>query len=103
MSPEDILTEKRDDVLLVTLNRPDRLNAWTDQMRREMMDAFDAANADAEVGHRATTICHLASICRQLGRKLQWDPKAERFIDDDQANQLISRPRRKGYELPEVG
>lgn len=57
-------------------------------------------NANAEVGHRATTIAHLASICRQLGRKLQWDPKAERFIDDDQANQLISRPRRKGYELP---
>jgi predicted dehydrogenase len=57
-------------------------------------------NANAEVGHRATTISHLASICRQLGRKLQWDPKAERFVDDDQANQLISRPRRKGYELP---
>lgn len=60
-------------------------------------------NANAEVGHRATTICHLASICRQLGRKLAWDPKAERFVDDDEANQLLSRPRRKGYELPEMG
>jgi len=60
-------------------------------------------HANAEVGHRATTICHLANICRQLGRKLHWDPKAERFVNDEEANGLISRPRRAGYELPEVG
>ena len=48
--------------------------------------------ADAEAGHRATTICHLINICRKLGRKLQWDPKAERFLGDDEANQFLSRP-----------
>jgi predicted dehydrogenase len=58
--------------------------------------------ADAETGHRATTICHLINICRKLGRKLQWDPKIEKFINDDAANKLVSRPRRKGYELPTV-
>jgi len=58
--------------------------------------------ANAETGHRATTLCHLVNICRELGRNLQWDPKTERFVDDKGANQLISRPRRKGYELPEV-
>jgi predicted dehydrogenase len=59
-------------------------------------------NADAETGHRATTLCHLMNICRAVQRKLRWDPKAEKFIGDDEANQLLSRPRRKGYELPEV-
>ncbi|MFH1744377.1 MAG: Gfo/Idh/MocA family oxidoreductase [bacterium] len=59
-------------------------------------------NAHVEAGHRATALCHLVNICRDLGRKLQWDPKAERFIDDDEANGTLSRPRRKGYELPEV-
>jgi len=58
--------------------------------------------ADAETGHRATTVCHLINICRKLGRKLQWDPKAEKFVNDQQANRLISRPRREGYELPSV-
>lgn len=59
-------------------------------------------NADVEIGHRSTTLCHLANICRDLGRKLRWDPQAERFPGDDEANARLSRPRRKGYELPEV-
>jgi predicted dehydrogenase len=57
-------------------------------------------NADVETGHRATTLCHLVNICRVMQRKLQWDPKAEKFKGDDEANKLLSRPRRKGYELP---
>ncbi len=60
-------------------------------------------NADAETGHRATTLCHLVNICRTVQRKLQWDPRAEQFIGDEEANKLLSRPRRKGYELPEIG
>jgi hypothetical protein len=56
--------------------------------------------ADVEIGHRATTVCHLVHICRQVGHKLQWDPNAERFVGDEEANRLLSRPRRKGYELP---
>lgn len=59
--------------------------------------------ADVETGHRATTVCHLINICRKLGRKLHWDPKAEKFVGDDEANRLLSRPRRKGYELPNIG
>ncbi|MEO8662708.1 MAG: Gfo/Idh/MocA family oxidoreductase [Bryobacteraceae bacterium] len=59
-----------------------------------------APNATAETGHRATTVCHLVNITRQVGRKLKWDPVAEQFADDPQANKLLWRPRRKGYELP---
>jgi hypothetical protein len=58
--------------------------------------------ADAETGHRATSVCHLINICRKLGRKLMWNPQAEIFIGDDEANKLIARPRRQGYDLPAV-
>jgi predicted dehydrogenase len=58
--------------------------------------------APATVGHRSTTICHLIGICRELGRKLQWDPVKEQFLGDEEANRLRSRPRRKGYELPSI-
>jgi hypothetical protein len=34
-----------------------------------------------------------------LKRKLRWDPEREAFLDDPQANALLDRPRRKGYEL----
>ncbi len=59
-------------------------------------------NADVEIGHRSNTLCHLINICRELKRKLKWDPKAEQFVGDAEANKKLSRPRRKGYELPSV-
>jgi predicted dehydrogenase len=58
--------------------------------------------ADVEIGHRSVSVCHLANITRQLNRKLRWDPEAERFADDAEAGDLLTRPRRNGYELPET-
>lgn len=58
-------------------------------------------NADVEIGHRSITVCHLANIAREIGRKVRWDPERETFPGDDEANAYVSRPRRKGYELPE--
>ncbi len=49
MSFEQIATELADGVLTVTLNRPDRLNAWTPTMGRELIEAFDRADADDQV------------------------------------------------------
>ncbi len=59
-------------------------------------------NADVEIGHRSITICHLLNIARELGRKLRWDPEKEQFVGDDEANKLLDRPRRAGFELPTV-
>jgi hypothetical protein len=58
--------------------------------------------AHVEAAQRANSICHLICICRELNRKLKWDPKKEEFIGDEEANKLRSRDRRKGYELPEI-
>jgi len=68
----------------------------------ECMRTRKEPNASAEIGHRSTTVCHLVNICRDLGRKLRWDPVAEEFPGDEEANKLRSRARRKGYELPKV-
>ena len=46
---ETITTERRDGVLLITLNRPERLNAWTYKMGAELAAAVSAGNDDAEV------------------------------------------------------
>jgi len=59
-------------------------------------------NADVEIGHRSTSVCQLINISRDLGQKLRWDPQAERFPDNEQANTLLTRPRRKGFELPKI-
>jgi enoyl-CoA hydratase/carnithine racemase len=49
MDFEQITTELSDRVLTITLNRPERLNAWTPRMAEELIEAFDRADADDEV------------------------------------------------------
>jgi predicted dehydrogenase len=54
---------------------------------------------DVEIGHRATSWSHLATIAYLLGRKVQWDPAHERFIGDEEANRLIENPYREPWRL----
>jgi len=49
MNYETILYDVADGILTITLNRPDRLNAFTDRMMTELVDAFDRADADDAV------------------------------------------------------
>lgn len=73
------------------------LQNWLDCIRSR-----STPNAPVEVGHRSATVCHLANITRELGRTLQWNPERERFASDAEANKLLDRPRRGGFELPKV-
>ncbi len=50
MEYEQIIAEQRGAVLLLTLNRPERLNAWTSHMSAELGHAIEAANDDASIG-----------------------------------------------------
>lgn len=49
MTYQTILTDVKDGILTITMNRPERLNAWTYQMGNEMQDALAKANDDNEV------------------------------------------------------
>ncbi|MBS1106644.1 MAG: Enoyl-CoA hydratase/isomerase [Deltaproteobacteria bacterium] len=49
MAYETLLTELRDRVLTVTMNRPDRLNAFTTQMMLDWLHLLDAIDADDDV------------------------------------------------------
>ena len=60
--------------------------------RRQFLDCIKSRQqpfAHAEVGHRTASICHLNNIAMAVGRKLKWDPKAEQFVGDDEANKLL--------------
>ncbi|MHC4510360.1 MAG: Gfo/Idh/MocA family protein, partial [Planctomycetota bacterium] len=52
-----------------------------------------------ETAVRSDTICHLDDIAVRLSRKLRWDPEKEEFINDDQANRMLSRPMRSPWRL----
>jgi hypothetical protein len=55
--------------------------------------------APFEVGHRTTSLCQLGLIAIQVGRKLNWDPQAERFVNDDLANRFLGRARRSPWHF----
>jgi len=52
-----------------------------------------------ESAHRATTVCHAVSIGLRLGRSLKWDPQAERFVGDAQANTMLQRAMRPPWTV----
>lgn len=73
---------------------------------RNFLDAIrngTRAICDIETAVRSDTLCQLALIAVKQGRKLAWDPQAERFGSDEAANaQLQPREFRDGWKLPEV-
>ncbi len=63
--------------------------------KRDFLDCIKSRGqtlADAEVGHRTVSLCHLGHIAIQVGEKLQWDPQAERFVNNDEANRFLNGP-----------
>jgi predicted dehydrogenase len=55
--------------------------------------------ADVGVGASTSILCSLANLGYQLRRSLKWDPKAERFVGDADANRFLSRPGRGEWKL----
>lgn len=52
-----------------------------------------------EAGHRTASVCHLGNIAMRLKRPLRWDPAAERFRDDDEADSMLRRPYRGPWSI----
>ena len=55
--------------------------------------------SDVYTHHRAISTCHLANIALRSGRTIKWDPQAEQFVGDNEAQSWLSREQRKGYEI----
>ncbi len=75
MGYETIRHERRDAVALITLERPERMNAWTPLMARELADAIGAANDDDRVGAIVMTgagrgFCAGADMQDTFGKRL---------------------------------
>jgi hypothetical protein len=101
-NPSDLIADPPDPDLALPWEGPGwiarpHLQNWLDSIASRELPL-----ADVETGHRSVTLCHLANIARQLGRNLKWDPERETFPEDQEAATLLGRPRRVGYELPEI-
>jgi predicted dehydrogenase len=93
----------------VRLYRPSEVVSRTEGYKggehRNFLDCVKSRKpcyAPAEVGHRTITIAHLGNIAMLVGRKLKWDPEKERFVDDAEANAMLSRKQREPWTLDNV-
>jgi myo-inositol 2-dehydrogenase / D-chiro-inositol 1-dehydrogenase len=78
----------------------------TDNPAGEHRDFLDCVKSrkdpyfPVDIGHRVSTVCHLGNIAIKRGRKLKWDPQAEAFVGDEQANNMCKvRQMRKPWSL----
>lgn len=54
---------------------------------------------DASIGYRSISVCHLGNIAYWLKRPLRWDPAAERFVNDRQADSMLQRTMRSPWSI----
>jgi predicted dehydrogenase len=54
-------------------------------------------NADIEINHLSTSLCHLANIACRVGRTLNFDPENEQIPGDSEANGMLRRQYREGH------
>ncbi len=97
-----------------------RLQTWPDRLAREQIrpgqihlhkseDHHDdfihsiltrvRPGADVAVGARSITVCHLGNLAYELGRPLRWNPETEHFVNDPEAERLMSRHMRSPWHL----
>jgi hypothetical protein len=60
-------------------------------------------SCDVEFGHRCTSAALVANIAHKTRSYLQWDAKAERFTNNDRANELLHYQYRSPFQLPGTG
>ena len=86
---------------------PSSQRTWVDQGRhyQNFIDCVKSRKhedliADIEEGHYSSLLCHLGNIAYFTGRRLEFDSSSETFPADSQANELLHRQYRAGFELP---
>ena len=62
----------------------------------------ETPNAPALEGHRSAALVHLGNIATRLRRRIEFDPKEEKVVGDAEAQQMLKRKYRKGFEVPEL-
>ncbi len=88
--------------------RPSEIVARTDDKGGEHRNFIDCVKsrkpcyAPAETGHRTITIPHIGNIAMLLGRKLRWNPTAERFVGDTEADAMLSRKQREPWTIANI-
>jgi hypothetical protein len=89
--------------LLSTVIQPDEIHLYESRDHKgNFLDCILTRTetvAPVENAHRSVSVAHLGNIAMRLQRKVRWDPAAERFINDPEADRMLSRTMRAPWRL----
>ena len=90
---------------MLTTIQPVRSAGKLDAIINHMGNFFDCVKSrqppisDLASQHRSVSACHLGNISIRLRRPLRWDPAAEQFVGDEEANRWLRREQRSPYNI----
>ncbi len=83
------------------LLRQEKISRGGDAHQRDFLDAMKdrtrRPNAEIEIGHLSSSLCHLGNIVARTGRAIRFDPKTEMILGDEEAGKLLDRNYRPGH------
>jgi predicted dehydrogenase len=89
--------------LLTSAIGPNEIHLYkSDDHHQNFLDCIRSraeAITPARIAHRSIMVGHLGLIAMKLGRKVQWDPATEQFVNDPEADRMLARPMRSPWHL----
>ena len=89
--------------LLKTIIGPDEIQLpRSNDHRRNFLDSVKSRRdpiCPVNIAARTDAVCHQADITIRLGRKLHWDPENEAFINDEEANKMLTGYMRSPWHI----
>ncbi len=76
-------------------NSPGHIREFLNSIRTR-----ERTSCDVDYGHRLTKAGHLGNIAYRTGRRIEFDDKQERIVNDKAASRLLMRRYRKPWRLP---
>jgi predicted dehydrogenase len=93
-NPPSLATEKIGPNQIQVIRTNDHRRNWLDAIRTGQQPV-----CPLEAAVRSESVAQKAYISLRLGRKLRWDPVAEEFIGDAEANRWLTRPMRSPWHI----
>ncbi len=94
--PKILSSEIKDTEIKLQVSREHHLN-WLEGIMNKT-----PVLAPVENGHRACSICLISHIAMKIPGKLNWDPKSERFTNNEKANKMLKRTQRAPYGTDKI-
>jgi len=89
--------------LLSSVIQPNELHLYaSNNHKRNFIDCIRSRKetvAPVEIGHRSCSTCILGYIAMKLPETLKWDPKKEQFLNNPEADKMLSRPYRSPWMI----